>query len=247
MFVLYAAGPGPLGGLDRVNFLYLSTFTRAGGLLAGAAAAFVWRPWRSPPAAPAPRFLDPAGGVALGLLGLHRGGRLADCGLRLPVAAPARLAARARRGDGRRPSGGGRDADGARLAADRGHRPPQLRPVPVDTGRSSCSPGRRTVRSRGSSSRWRSRSCAPSCATASSRHRCGPATLARWWRRAGPARLKALAGAATAVAVLVGCYAAVDPFDRAEGGEEAAFVAPGPPPTAAPAARRLRPRCRAGS
>ena len=35
--------------LDRVNFLYLSTFTRAGGLLAGAAAAFVWRPWRSPP------------------------------------------------------------------------------------------------------------------------------------------------------------------------------------------------------
>ncbi len=35
-----------LGGVDRVNFLYLSTFTRAGGLLLGAAAAFVWRPWR---------------------------------------------------------------------------------------------------------------------------------------------------------------------------------------------------------
>ena len=38
MFLLFAAGPGPIGDLDRVNFLYLSTFTRAGGLLAGAAA-----------------------------------------------------------------------------------------------------------------------------------------------------------------------------------------------------------------
>ena len=49
MFWLYAAGPGPIGGVDRINFLYLSTFTRAGGLLAGAAAAFVWRPWRGTP------------------------------------------------------------------------------------------------------------------------------------------------------------------------------------------------------
>jgi hypothetical protein len=31
---------------DRVNLLYLSTFTRSSGLLLGAAAAFVWRPWR---------------------------------------------------------------------------------------------------------------------------------------------------------------------------------------------------------
>ncbi len=30
----------------RTNFLYLSTFTRASGLLLGAAAAFVWKPWR---------------------------------------------------------------------------------------------------------------------------------------------------------------------------------------------------------
>ena len=49
VFWLHAGGPGPVdvfGGVDRVNFMYLSTFTRAGGLLLGAAAAFVWRPWR---------------------------------------------------------------------------------------------------------------------------------------------------------------------------------------------------------
>jgi peptidoglycan/LPS O-acetylase OafA/YrhL len=38
---------------DRANFLYLSTPTRASGLLLGAAAAFVWRPWRSAQAAEA--------------------------------------------------------------------------------------------------------------------------------------------------------------------------------------------------
>ena len=32
---------------DRVNLLYLSTFSRSSGLLLGAGAAFVWRPWRS--------------------------------------------------------------------------------------------------------------------------------------------------------------------------------------------------------
>ena len=37
----------PLLSSDRVNLLYLSTFTRASGLLLGAGAAFVWRPWRS--------------------------------------------------------------------------------------------------------------------------------------------------------------------------------------------------------
>ena len=32
---------------NRVNLLYLSTFTRSSGLLLGAGAAFIWRPWRS--------------------------------------------------------------------------------------------------------------------------------------------------------------------------------------------------------
>lgn len=53
MFALHRGGPGPLAGpgfddVDRVNFMYLSTFTRCSGLLLGAAAAFVWRPWRRP-------------------------------------------------------------------------------------------------------------------------------------------------------------------------------------------------------
>ena len=63
---------GPIGfldGADRVNFNYLSTITRSGGLLLGAAAAFVWRPWRSEAAFRAPsRGLDIATGVGLGLL-----------------------------------------------------------------------------------------------------------------------------------------------------------------------------------
>ena len=33
-------------GVDRANFNYLSTLTRSSGLLLGAAAAFLWRPWR---------------------------------------------------------------------------------------------------------------------------------------------------------------------------------------------------------
>ena len=52
--VLAAAnGPGPIhsgigafDGADRINFMYLATFTRCAGLLLGAAAAHVWRPWR---------------------------------------------------------------------------------------------------------------------------------------------------------------------------------------------------------
>ena len=54
MAFLHHGGPGPIrgvglfDGVDRVNFAYLSTFTRCSGLLLGAAAAFVWRPWRRP-------------------------------------------------------------------------------------------------------------------------------------------------------------------------------------------------------
>jgi peptidoglycan/LPS O-acetylase OafA/YrhL len=73
---LHAGGPAPLGGppgivagADRTNFMYLSTITRSSGLLLGAAAAFVWRPWRSARSPEAgPRALDVAGGVAVGTL-----------------------------------------------------------------------------------------------------------------------------------------------------------------------------------
>jgi peptidoglycan/LPS O-acetylase OafA/YrhL len=66
---LLGGPPGLFDGADRTNFMYLSTLTRAGGLLLGAAAAFLWRPWRSRNAARAPvgSVLDPlaAGAVAL--------------------------------------------------------------------------------------------------------------------------------------------------------------------------------------
>ena len=75
--------------------------------------------------------------------------------------------------------------------------------------------------------------------------------LTRWWRtRRARARSKALAGAATVVAVLVGCYAAVDPFDRAEGGEDGGLRArrPAHADRVAPAAPDdPARRCRAGS
>jgi peptidoglycan/LPS O-acetylase OafA/YrhL len=62
--------PALFDGTDRVNFMYLSTITRSSGLLLGAAAAYVWRPWRSPAATSIPAVrLDVAAGVSVGLLG----------------------------------------------------------------------------------------------------------------------------------------------------------------------------------
>lgn len=65
---------GPIGlfeGLDRTNFMYLSTFTRSSGLLLGAGVAFIWRPWRSAGAVDAPvgRLLDPIGAAVVAALG----------------------------------------------------------------------------------------------------------------------------------------------------------------------------------
>jgi peptidoglycan/LPS O-acetylase OafA/YrhL len=42
----FLASPSELTS-DRINFLYLSTLTRSSGLLLGAGAAFMWRPWRA--------------------------------------------------------------------------------------------------------------------------------------------------------------------------------------------------------
>ena len=51
--------------------MYLSTVTRASGLVLGAAAAFVWRPWRSPAAATSRGgwLLDGLGMLAVAMLG----------------------------------------------------------------------------------------------------------------------------------------------------------------------------------
>ncbi len=75
MYVLHANTP-PSGTIwwfghqvNRTNFMYLSTLTRASGLLLGASCAFVWRPWRAN--RPMRKFgtrLDPLGAAALTLL-----------------------------------------------------------------------------------------------------------------------------------------------------------------------------------
>ncbi|MDQ3311183.1 MAG: acyltransferase, partial [Actinomycetota bacterium] len=61
---------GLIDGVDRVNFIYLSTPTRASGLLLGAAAAFVWRPWRrrSAVSAESARRLDVVAAVGIAVL-----------------------------------------------------------------------------------------------------------------------------------------------------------------------------------
>jgi peptidoglycan/LPS O-acetylase OafA/YrhL len=63
--------PAAFDGLDRTNYLYLSTITRSGGLLLGAGAAFLWRPWRWKNAtdAPAGRVLDPIAGASVAMIG----------------------------------------------------------------------------------------------------------------------------------------------------------------------------------
>ena len=77
-YVVHGNGPANLAspiavldGVDRINFMYLSTVTRASGLVLGAAAAFVWRPWRSPAAARSRGgwLLDGVGLLAVAMLG----------------------------------------------------------------------------------------------------------------------------------------------------------------------------------
>jgi hypothetical protein len=59
--------------------------------------------------------------------------------------------------------------------------------------------------------------------------------IGRWWRSAGPARARIVVAGAVAVAVLAGLYAAVGPYDRAQGGE-AMLRTPAPAATTTPAA-----------
>ncbi len=77
-FWVQSRSPTPLGGppaafdgVDRTNYMYLSTITRSFGLLLGAGAAFIWRPWRWRRAdrAPAGRALDPIGAAAVAMIG----------------------------------------------------------------------------------------------------------------------------------------------------------------------------------
>jgi peptidoglycan/LPS O-acetylase OafA/YrhL len=229
---LHATGPGPvplLGGLDRVNFMYLSTFTRAGGLLLGSAAAFVWRPWRRPAATDPGRVLDLAGGVALLALAAIAATATLTAGYvyqwLLPMVTLLSLAVvlvvvhpTARRIRG---------LLGWRPLVDVGRRSYGLYlwhwPVFVLLGAT-----------RGSVGRFVGALAIAVVATELSYRyvelpvRSG--SLGRWWRVAGPARGRVLLIAACGVVLLAGCYAAVRPYDRAAGGADATFT----PPTTVP-------------
>ena len=248
VFWLHAAGPGPLdvlGGVDRVNFLYLSTFSRAGGLLLGAAAAFVWRPWRARAAAPVEvgRILDVAGGVAIGGLACIAAVGVLTEGYvyqwLLPLVSVLALVAvlvivhPAARGM--------RTVMGWSPLVAIGVRSYGLYlwhwPIFVLVGATVGSAGRFAVAS----------AITVIVTELSYRYVETPVrtgAFGRWWRTAGSERGRPLLAATGAVVVLGACYVAVDPYDRAAGGDEATFEAPptttvapslaAPAPTAAP-------------
>jgi peptidoglycan/LPS O-acetylase OafA/YrhL len=234
MWWLHESGPGPVpffGGVDRVNFMYLSTFTRAGGLLLGSAAAFVWRPWRRPATNGAGGVLDLAGGVALvGLTAIAMTATLTAgyvyqwllpmvtvlaLVVVLVVVHPAAAVTRRLLG-GRALVEVGRRSYGlylwhwpifALLGATRGSVGRFVGALAVAVVATELSYRYVELPVRGGA-------------------------LGRWWQSAGPARGRAILIAACGVVLLAGCYAAVRPYDRAAGGADATFVAPTTVPAA---------------
>jgi peptidoglycan/LPS O-acetylase OafA/YrhL len=230
MWWLHASGPGPVpffGGVDRVNFMYLSTFTRAGGLLVGSAAAFVWRPWRRPQTNDPGSALDLAGGAALLGLAAIAGTATLTAGYvyqwLLPMVSLLALA----------------------VVLVVVH--PAARWIrALLAWRPLVSVGRRSYglylwhwpvfvllgATRGSVGRFVGALAVAAAATELSyRYVELPArngALGRWWRDAGPARGRVLLIATCGVVLLAGCYAAVRPYDRAAGGADATFAAPTP-------------------
>ncbi len=244
---LQLSGPGPVdlfGGVDRVNFMYLSTFTRAGGLLLGAAAAFVWRPWRLAPPIPGRR-LDSAGGVGLGGLLCIAGAASLTAGYvylwLLPLVSVLSLVAvlvvvhPAARGM--------RRLLGTSALVEVGKRSYGLYlwhwPIFVLLGATHGAVGRFVV----------ALGLTVVVAELSYRYVETPVRngdFVRWWRHAGEARARPVLAAAATVVVLAGCYVAVDPYDRAAGGDAATFEAPVVAPVAVPQRRPRRRRRRHG-
>ena len=189
--------------------------------------------------------LDTAGGVARRRAGVHRRRRQPDGRLRLPVAAAARVGAVARGRARRGPPGGPRDAPRARPHARWSRSASAATACTSGTGRSSCCSTPPTARPAASSSRSPSPWSSPSCRTATSRRRCATApSPAGGGRPARPGRGRRSPSVATVV-VLAGCYVAVDPYDRAAGGEDGdvrgARRSARRSPLAAAASRRRRP------
>ena len=236
MWWLHASGPGPVpffGGVDRVNFMYLSTLTRSGGLLLGSAAAFVWRPWRRHQTNDPGGVLDLGGAAALlGLASIAATATLTAGYVYqwlLPMVTLLALAVvlvivhPAARGIRRllawRPLVAvGRRSYGLYL---------WHWPVFVLLGATHGSAGRFAG----------ALALTAAVTELSYRYVELPArrgALGRWWRVAGPARDRVLLIASCGVVLLAGCYAAVRPYDRAAGGADATFTAPTPTTVPAP-------------
>ena len=232
------------GGTD-VNFMYLSTPTRATGLLFGAAAAFVWRPWRSLSStwwrAAHHHVLDRIGGVALGALGCIAGVATLTAGYvyqwLLPLVTLLSLTAVL---VVVHPAAAGmRTILGWAPLVAVGRRSYGLYlwhwPVFVIAGATDGDVHRVAV------------ALAVTVVASELTYRyvelpVRRGALGAWWRSAGEARGRPLVMAAAGTVIVAGCYVAVDPYDRAEGGDDVEFTAPVPTTVAAAAPAPVLPR-----
>jgi peptidoglycan/LPS O-acetylase OafA/YrhL len=219
------------GGTD-VNFMYLSTPTRATGLLLGAATAFLssvsWRPGHQ-------HVLDRIGGVALGMLGCIAGVATLTAGYvyqwLLPLVTVLSLVAVVVVVN---PAATGmRTILGWAPLVAVGRRSYGLYlwhwPVFVIAGATDGNVQRVAA------------ALAVTVVVSELTYRfvelpVRHGALGDWWRSAGEARSRPLMMAAGGVVLVAGCYVAVDPYDRAEGGADAEFTAPVPTTVAAIAA-----------
>jgi peptidoglycan/LPS O-acetylase OafA/YrhL len=217
---------GVLEGADRTNVAYLSTVTRASGLLVGAVAAYWWRPWRAAGAGVrSARPLDVASGVAVGVLVAAFVGAELTAGYMYPwvlaLTAGASLVAIAV--VVHPAAAGARWVFGAGWLVAVGQRSYGLYlwhwPIFVVAGATDGSWGRFVVAS----------VVTVAIAEASYRFVETPVrrgVLGRWWaaRRGSTTRWVPVAGAVVGVAVLSASVAAIDEFDIAVGGEEVEFA-----------------------
>ncbi len=214
----------PVSGADRINFAYLSTPTRASGLLLGAAAAFVWRPWRRPGLERLPsRPLDLALGISLGVLVSVFIGADLTAGYMYPwVLAVTAIASLVAIGVVVHPAASGaRAVLGNRWIVAVGRRSYGLYlwhwPVFVVLGATEGAVGSFLV-----ASAVTAVLSEVAYRTVEVPMRSG--ALGRWWTRRAPGRRVVVVGVVASALSLSVAVAAVDEFDPSIGGEEQEFV-----------------------